>query len=31
MRTLGPQPEDLPPSLAGYRLAIPNRVIRELQ
>ncbi|MEO7330937.1 MAG: AAA family ATPase [Minicystis sp.] len=31
MLTLGPQPPDRPPNLFGYRLEIPNRVIRELQ
>jgi Predicted AAA-ATPase/PD-(D/E)XK nuclease superfamily len=31
MLTLGPQPPDRPPRVFGYRLEIPNRVIRELQ
>ncbi len=31
MLTLGTQPKDQSPSIFGYRLAIPNRVIRELQ
>lgn len=28
--TIGKQPPDMPPSVFGYRLEIPNRVIREL-
>ena len=31
MLTLGEQPEGEPPGAFGYRLEIPNRVIRELQ
>lgn len=31
MLTLGPQPADQLAGISGYRLAIPNRVIRELQ
>jgi|HubBroStandDraft_4_1064222.scaffolds.fasta_scaffold790604_1 hypothetical protein len=31
MLTLGPQPEGLSPAVFGYRLEIPNLVIRELQ
>jgi len=30
MLTIGPQPPDMPPAVFGYRLEIPNRVIREL-